>query len=397
MAEGRSEHPSNDASLHQTPRSEHILPAIWTSAAPDDVLDGLSEPASRAPEPAPSRQIPLPDPFSPPLDASITRDFNFGATPGLAANPRQVVPLHEPELADPGLSPTSDPWSAGSDPGSPSKLLPQRHNDLASDDGDDYGLAEPSDASDSSTDPDPMPQQIPRRVTIQLRNVFEHYRRKFKQNPLTLRFRDRGVEAHFEAVMNEGTAFVNSLLIMLGSGQLALVLIWEYFAWGPDSVKFRAVWPYQVAMLVVCLASGILIYSVRVLRERQRLIWSIVYGIIVFVLFVVMDTAEHVSWHPTAEEPVEVFVSGNLMVLLFVYTSTLQVPTLNAAVAVLFCLGAHVGWQSWIRWTTDESDVVGTTRCSPTQSLFPNRSPAATSPRSLSILPHASSDLPEDG
>jgi hypothetical protein len=248
------------------------------------------------------------------------------------ANPRQVAPWPDP--FSPG------PESAGADngPDSPSKL-PRKPEDLYEMDSSESDFG--TDASESSTDPDPMPE-IPRRVTVQLRNVFEIYRKKFKQNPLTLHFRDPMVEADFESSMNADTAFVNSLLMFLGSIQMAFLLTYGHFTYGPNSVKFRAVVPYQVSMLFYSLGWGLAMYLVPWLRERQRLIWSVLYGILVFILFVVMDTAERAGWEPTPQEPVDVFVSGNLIVLLFVYTSTLQIPTFNAAMAVIILLTSHV-------------------------------------------------------
>jgi hypothetical protein len=262
--------------------------------------------------------------------------YQFPVEAPYGTNPRQVAPL--PDLFSPG------PETAAADyaPGSPSKLPRKKENLYEMDSSEsDFG----SDASESSTDPDPMPE-IPRRVTVQLRNVFEIYRKKFKQNPLTLRFRDPMVEADFESSMNADTAFVNSLLMFLGSIQMVFLLTYGHFTWGPTSTKFRTVMPFQVSMLFYSLGWGVAMYLVPWLRERQRLIWSVLYGILVFILFVVMDTAERAGWEPTPEAPVDVFVSGNLIVLLFVYTSTLQIPTLNAAIAVIFLLSSHVSTKS---------------------------------------------------
>lgn len=305
-----------------------------------------------------------------------TAEERIGTVPWPApTSPRQVSPF----------SPTEDELfeDYGTDdsevPGSPSKLLPRpkQYNELGSS-GDSTenstgSMSIESEAGYSSSDPDPMPQ-IPRRVTVQLRNVFEHFRRRFKQNPLTLRFHDPAIEDHFERCMNNDTAFVNSLLLALGSVQMILVIMWEVFFWGANTKKFQAVLPYQLAALAYSICTSLAVYGIPMLRERQRLVWSILYGLLVFELFVVMDTVEHLDWKPTANDPAEVFVSGNLIVVLFVYTSTLQVPTLNAAIAVFICLVSHVGRKVTfeMEFSSLEADFCRALRWLPTRYLFLN-------------------------
>ncbi|KAI9028571.1 hypothetical protein DFJ74DRAFT_659338, partial [Hyaloraphidium curvatum] len=199
--------------------------------------------------------------------------------------------------------------AGGSDAADPGRRVHPMHDAAPPEEG-----REPDDDDGS----DPMPH-LPRRLTVQLRGVFAAFRKRYTRNPLTLRFHDRRMEREFEATMNKGSALMNSLLMLLGSGQLGFVLVWQALTWGTKSAKFWQVFPYQIAGLVFALVTGIGVYLVPAPRKRQRLVWSFLYGAIVILLFVVMDTVEHVNWQPTDDSPVEVFVSGNLMVLLFVY------------------------------------------------------------------------------